>query len=424
MRVLTAAANPTEANQRELVAAVAEVRALLEAHGRREGRAERNAKPEFGKASPPRFAALCSTFGLSAFERAILLLTAGMELDAQFATACAAAQGDAARAYPTFSLALAALPEAHWSAITPAGPLRRWRLIECPAQPGTPLLAAPLRIDERVLHYLTGIRYLDERLAGLLQEIPDNGGEMAPSHEAVARNIATIWSGAEGPLPSIELCGGDEVTRRSIAAGGCATLALRVYALSADQIPSNPAELEVFVRLCERESALSSAAIYLETESLDRADIRSSAQVSRFLECVTSGVLLGTRDRWRALRRPAVTLEVRKPTPAEQANVWHELLAKTPAAKNGCVDALVSQFNLGIGTIRASVRAALAGNPEEASLAGAALGIERVAGPRAPGRPGASHRARRFMGRSGAAAGRNVAVARNCGPGNPPNPRL
>ena len=146
-------------------------------------------------------------------------------------------------------------------------------------------------------------------------------------------------------------------------------MSLRLFALSADQIPVNPAELEVFVRLCERESALSSAAIYVETESLDRADVRSSAQVSRFLERVTCAVLLGTRDRWRALRRQVLSLDVRKPTAAEQANVWKELLHKTPAGKNGCVDALVSQFNLSVGTIRASVRAALPGDADESGLA-------------------------------------------------------
>ena len=143
---------------------------------------------------------------------------------------------------------------------------------------------------------------------------------------------------------------------------------MRLYALSADQIPSGPAELESFVRLCERESALSAAAIYVDTESVDHGEVRSSAPVSRFLERVTSGVLLGTKDRWRALRRPVVSLDVRKPSTAEQANVWHSLLEKTRAAKNGCVDALVSQFNLSVSTIRASARVALDGNRDDTHL--------------------------------------------------------
>src|SRR5262249_37711191 len=158
---------------------------------------------------------------LSEFERAILLLTAAVELDAHFAGVCATANRDAARAFPTFSLALAALPEPHWSAITPARPLRYWRLIELPTQPAASFLTTPLRIDERILHYLTGIQYLDERLSGVLQELVENG-DVVPSHDALVKKVANAWTSPEGRLPPIELCGADETTRRNIAAAGCA----------------------------------------------------------------------------------------------------------------------------------------------------------------------------------------------------------
>ncbi|MGB9178808.1 MAG: hypothetical protein WCB68_06115, partial [Pyrinomonadaceae bacterium] len=111
---------------------------------------------------------LCVSLSLSPFERDVLLLCAGMELDGSFASLCAEAQGDARRNFPSFSLALAAFPEAHWNAMTPAAPLRRWRLIEV-AQSADTLAQSQLRIDERVLHYLAGVSYLDERLRGLVE---------------------------------------------------------------------------------------------------------------------------------------------------------------------------------------------------------------------------------------------------------------
>src|SRR5262249_41803373 len=128
--------------------------------------------------APPALETLCATFGLSPFERAVLVLCAGQELDSRFAALCAAAQGDAQRPYPTFSLAPATLPQPHWSALTPAAPLRRWRLIEVGA--GSALTLSPLRIDERVLHYLAGVQHLDERLAGLLEPVPPPG-DLVPS---------------------------------------------------------------------------------------------------------------------------------------------------------------------------------------------------------------------------------------------------
>ena len=54
---------------------------------------------------------------------------------ARSARSAPAAHGDAGARYPTFGLALAALPTPHWSALAPAAPLRRWRLVELDAGP-------------------------------------------------------------------------------------------------------------------------------------------------------------------------------------------------------------------------------------------------------------------------------------------------
>ena len=50
------------------------------------------------------------------------------------------------------------------SALAPVSPLRRWRLLELGR--GEALVNRPLKIDERVLEYLMGVSYLDERLQG------------------------------------------------------------------------------------------------------------------------------------------------------------------------------------------------------------------------------------------------------------------
>jgi hypothetical protein len=111
--------------------------------------------------------ALMRTFGLSDFERDILVLCAGVELDASFASLIAS---EARGGVPTFGLALAALSDAHWSAISPGAPLRAWRLVEVVGM--GPAASAPIRIDERVLHYLTGVNHLDSRLRGIVQPLP------------------------------------------------------------------------------------------------------------------------------------------------------------------------------------------------------------------------------------------------------------
>ena len=358
----TKPSNWTDLNQRYLVAALARVRASLE-----QPSSPPPAEPPPGDPAPA-IDILAKTFGLSAFERSVLLLCAGMELDASFPAVCSKAHGDAARSYPTFSLALASLPGAHWSALTPAAPLRRWRLIDVGGGPGAPLTSSPLRIDERILHYLTGIQYLDERLASILEPVRSREA-LVPSHQALANRIAASLSAAQHddtlPLPC--LFGGDEASRRAITAVAGDSIGAQLAAIGADTVPSGAAEMDALLRLVERESALSGLALYVDAGSVEANNV---PHVTRFLERCATIVILSSPDRWKPLRRPVVPIEVRKPTGEEQRSVWQSLLCATPLGSNGQVPHLVSQFNLGAPAIRASVRAALDGGADSPDLAG------------------------------------------------------
>jgi hypothetical protein len=116
-------------NQRYLTTALANMRATLERHAARmkNNAILAEATPEVHppgeeidqRLVPSALEMLCTTFGLSPFERDIILLCAGMELNSSFAALCADAHGDPARPYPTFSLVLAALNEPHMSALAP-----------------------------------------------------------------------------------------------------------------------------------------------------------------------------------------------------------------------------------------------------------------------------------------------------------------
>src|SRR6185503_5177360 len=167
------------------------------------------------RADAPRYAVdtLAAAFTLSPFERDILLLCAAIELDSAVAAVCREAQGGS----PTFGLALAALVGPHWSALTPAAPLRRWRLID--VAPGDLLTASRLQIDERVLHYLTGVSYVDARLQWLT-ELTASERTPAPVHAQTAERIAEVWRSTppSEALPVIQLCGDEGVlSRRAVA---------------------------------------------------------------------------------------------------------------------------------------------------------------------------------------------------------------
>lgn len=351
-----------EMNQRSLVAGLAEVRAALKLQIAEDSEkpepiqepSEVVSEPETGL---PALEMICGLFGLSRFERQVLLLCAGMELDASFANLCAAAQRDATRPYPTFSLALAALNEPHWSAVTPAGALRTWRLIEVASHGTYPLMASPLKIDERILHFLTGIQYLDERLAGLMTRVPE-ARDLVPSHLAAAQQMVAAWSQSQDDLPVIGLHGADEPSRRAVAAAGCAALGLGLQAVSADLLSNGTSELEGVVRLLEREAALTSCALYVDAEGFETSDGRAAIAIGRVLERVNGTVVWSTSEMWRHTRRPLHPIEIQKPSRDEQQSLWENLL-QGKANLNGHVARLASQFNLHVPAIRASVCDAL-----------------------------------------------------------------
>lgn len=351
------------ANQRHLSAALDRVRGALLDHAGQEAdpAASPATPPDFPFSQPPALDALSQNFNLSPFERDVVVLCAGVELDGAFAGLCARAQGDSLRAYPTFSLAMAALPEAHWSAVTPTAPLRRWRLVELGS--GSNLMTSPLRIDERVLHFLTGTPHLDEQLLGFVEPV-NPGATLVPSHQVLAGRIAALWARPfqPGAPPVVQLCSDGDRGNRSqdrygqqvVAAAACATLGWRLYRLPAAVIPTTPNELDILLRLWEREAVLSGSALLLDCRDVNPADVAQTGAVNRFIEGVRSPLLVMGRQRQPDGLRPVITIDVAMPTTREQHDLWQQTLPQDGMTANGQVDRLTAQFNLNAPTIQAA----------------------------------------------------------------------
>lgn len=339
-----------DANQRYLNVALASVREALERHaGDGDGMERPSREPDTGMPGPPpALETLCAAFGLSAFERDVLLACAGVELDSAFAACCAAAQGDSRRAYPTFGLALAALPGAHWSALSPASPLRRWRLVDVGS--GETLTTSPLRISERVLHYLAGVQHLDESLEGFLAPVR-LPVELPPSQHALVERIVGLWSSNQTP-PAIQLCGGEGSGKEAVAAAACAALGLGLYAMRAEDVPAAPAEREALARLWEREAVLGRSALLLDCDQAERTE-SMRAPVS-FAEHMLGMIFVAARDPLRSPRRQFIRLDVRGPSPAEQRGLWRGVLGPSAGDLNGKLGEITAQFSLGPQGIHAA----------------------------------------------------------------------
>jgi hypothetical protein len=309
---------------------------------------------------PPAAVILRELLGLSSFELDVLLLCAAMELDSRIAGLCARGQPDLLPAQPTFALALALLPDPSWDALSPERPLRRWRLIEI-IQPGAqPLTTSPLRADERIVSYIKGLNYLDDRLTPLVLpvRIPENVTSLPPTQQAVVDAVVrSVQQSVDNQrLPIIELVGSDSVSKQLIASHAAAALNLDLFRLPIDLLPSQPGELEMLARLWQRESVLLPLALYLDALDRDKGQDALSSVLDRFLSRSSGVVFLDTRDVRPCADRAILVLDVTKPTPLEQQAAWSVRLG---ASSNGLAARLAEQFDLNLGAIHQISDAAL-----------------------------------------------------------------
>ncbi|HKD33077.1 MAG TPA: ATP-binding protein [Gaiellaceae bacterium] len=340
---MTAAPDWTDGNQRYLMAALEEVRDLLRGEGG--PRTSHSDLEDLGRelSSPPALDRVCEAFALSPFERAVLVLCAGAELDSGFPR-------------PTFGLALGALPQPHWSALAPTGPLRRWRLIEL--EPGEPLAEARLRIDERVLHHLAGVPYLDERLLGLVEPVPAPAG-LSSSRRALAGRLAELWTNqhAQASWSPVQLCDCDSSSAREVIGGACEELGLVGYVLQAADVPGTSSERDALARLWEREAALGSAALLIERRDEDPAE--APRCTARLAESVAGPVVLAGGETVPLRTRAAVRLTVPPLSAAERVDFWRASVGTYGAGLDREVDAVAVQFALSGDAVLAAASAAL-----------------------------------------------------------------
>jgi hypothetical protein len=318
--------DPNDAGQRALATEFARLAALLRGEAR------------VAVAPAPRAQHLAERFGLSRFERDLLLCLAGIEIDG--------AVNAAAGGGLSFARALEMLPAAHWSAIGVEGPLRRWRLIELDA--AAPLTSAALRIDERVLHHLIGLAAIDPRLHGLVRRAVD-APMLAPAQAALADELRAQLEGS-AIRPALCLSGDDPDGMAGIAAA----IAPARIEIHADLLPAAATELATVALLIDREAKLSDAVPLLVTSgAMPEPALRLADRIE------TAPILIARTPA--ALGRPSLRRRVERPSPTERLDLWRR---HAPAL--GESDAAMIAATYGLSAEAIAAEAAL--DPEALAL--------------------------------------------------------
>lgn len=328
--------------------------------------------------APAALDTLVSVFGLSNFERNMLLLCAGVELNSDFAQEIASLQGESHLFLPSFSLAMSLIPEAHWSALSPNGPLRYWRLLELTNE--HIISKSPVKIDEHILHYLVGLPHLDGRLTDIAEPLTGENS-LVPSHLELAGNMVQSCKQefAQGVWPVMQLCGSNRADKERIAAYVCSQMDSYPYTIPAYALPSNTREITELARLWNREAALKSFALFIDYTELDMIDKGQVQLIHHFIDKLQGLTMLSISRSSSSLRGKTLTFDIGKPTSEEQLSLWQKYLGEIAGIMDGQLAKIVSQFDLSANVIQLA-SAAVVGQVRDAGLAKkeTAADLERV----------------------------------------------
>ncbi|HEY4048397.1 MAG TPA: ATP-binding protein [Acidobacteriaceae bacterium] len=293
-------------------------------------------------------------FGLSSFERDLLLLCAGASLESRFVSACAAAHHNPAATWPTFGLALATLDNPHWSVISRARPLRHWRLIEAG---DAPLVHAPLRIDERILQFLIGVPTVDERLEALVRVLDVSsspGARNRYTHQPDVINLAVRhWKRPPFTREPLLLVSNRSSIREAAFIEICRRTELRPCSLHASDIPATPAEREQFARIWMREFALDGTALSIKTE-----DSENIGNLRALLNLLETPVAVEVHPGSTAEHLDGLRLHLAALPAPDRKKIWTEQLGPIAQQMNGHLDRIIEQFQFDEPDIQISARAA------------------------------------------------------------------
>ena len=317
---------------------------------------------------PPAIEQLERRFGLTPFERDVLLLTAALELDGRFGALCAGAPGGGA-AWPTFRLALATLPGGSWDALLPSAPLRRWELVrlESAAEAST----ARLRIDERVWHYLLGLPELDPRIRRCVRALPA-GPALAASHRRVAQALALTWSQAldAGAFPIVRLEGRGPALQAAVAEAAAEDLGFELLRVPFDLLPADAEQLASFVSAWQREDALSNRALLIDCSALDANENASATlRLVRLLDDLGGPVIAAGWAHPTLGEKPQVLHRIGAAQPEEQRSAWRLALSTlgVPEPRAAAsADELAARFDVDLPSVAdtlALARTRLAAEP-------------------------------------------------------------
>ena len=175
------------------------------------------------------------------------------------------------------------------------------------------------------------MNYLDDRITPMVHPLNDgrSGQSLPLSQQKAADHIADYLRAPSGSYQTrpVQLRGKDSESKRLVAARVCAMLGLNAYVLPVSQLPESSGDLELFIRLWQRESLLMPLALYIDANDVNPTEKQSLARFAqRFFQGNNCLVFMDEDIDNDTSVPQAMAFEILKPTPEEQSLLWVEAL--------------------------------------------------------------------------------------------------
>jgi len=206
-----------------------------------------------------------------------------------------------------------------------------------------------VRLDERILHYLTGIQVWDARLDGVLRGAVRV--RLAPSQERLADELARTVAAA-GPRALAKIEGEDGDAQLGVAQALAEALERTALVIRAGALPAPGLDLAGLARLVDRETLLLGGVPVVE------ADGASDSAVAALLDELDAPlVVVVGESSARTTGRVALHRFVRLPAPAETRSLWADALGEPVAHELAApVEEVAQHFRLGAEAVDAVAR--------------------------------------------------------------------
>jgi hypothetical protein len=263
---------------------------------------------------------LAELFGLTEFEKCILLLGIVSELDSSFVNP----MGKDHPLTINLSLALAILPNADWSSLTPEGSLRHNGLIN--VDTSSSLTAAKFSVPESVLHYIIGVASEDASLMSL-SGTGHKDSLLDENNTKVVQAIYNIWTEQEGHSSLLFSLTGENIDiKREVALSLANKFNMRLKVLPVFFIPSDLKELQKFVISWDREILLNEYLLFIECDNEKDGDADRQKMIDIFIDKLKWPVLCSSEDKRQFCRKEQFAFEVNKPSIKEQRLCWQSFI--------------------------------------------------------------------------------------------------